>query len=153
VLGATSGIIGTMEAMETIKILAGIGSPLKGKLLICDFSDMYFTTIDVFKRDDCLACQRVAGFPERKEKLVWLCGRNTANINPRKPLRLNLSKVYESIKQQFKIQIKSRLVIVFDYKNFEISLFNNGRMLIKNVTTEKSALIVYREVAGKLRID
>jgi len=47
VLGATPGIIGTMEAMEAIKLLTGIGNPLKGKLMICDFNDMYFTTIEL----------------------------------------------------------------------------------------------------------
>jgi len=39
---------------------------------------------------------------------------------------------------------------VFDYKGFEISLFNGGRMLIKNVEDEKSALRVYSEVRKKL---
>jgi molybdopterin/thiamine biosynthesis adenylyltransferase len=152
VLGATPGIIGTMQAMETIKVLAGIGSPLKGKLLICDFSDMYFTTIDVSKRNDCPACQGKVGFPKSKENLVWLCGRNTANINPEKPLRLSLNEIHELIKQRFKVRVKSRLAIIFDYKNFEISLFNGGRMLIKNVGDEKSALTVYREVVKKLGI-
>jgi len=152
VLGVTPGIIGTMQAMETIKVLTGMGSALKGKLMICDFSDMYFTTVDVFKRQNCPACQGIIAFPEMKEKLVWLCGRNTANINPEKPLQLNLNEVYESIKRHFKVRIKSQLAIIFDYENFEVSLFNGGRMLIKNVNDEKSALKVYKEVSKKLGI-
>jgi hypothetical protein len=39
---------------------------------------------------------------------------------------------------------------VFDYKSFEISLFNGGRMLIKNVKDEKSALSVYKEIREKI---
>ncbi|MEM3550874.1 MAG: HesA/MoeB/ThiF family protein [Candidatus Bathyarchaeia archaeon] len=57
VLGPTPGIIGTMQAMETIKILTGIGSPLKGKLMIFDFNDTYITTIDIQKRENCPTCQ------------------------------------------------------------------------------------------------
>lgn len=57
VLGATPGIIGSMEALETIKLLTGIGTPLKGKLMICDFNDMHFTTIEIQKREKCPACQ------------------------------------------------------------------------------------------------
>ncbi len=152
VLGVTPGIIGTMQAMETVKVLTGMGSALKSKLMICDFSDMYFTIIDIFKRENCPACKGIIAFPETKEKLVWLCGRSTANINPPKPLRLNLNEVYDSIKQHFKVRIKSQLAIIFDYKNFEISLFNGGRMLIKNVNDEKAALEVYREVSKKLGI-
>jgi adenylyltransferase/sulfurtransferase len=150
VLGATAGIIGTMQAMETIKTLTGMGSTLKGKLMICDFSDMYFTTIDVFKRTDCPACQRKKAIPETEEKLVWLCGQNTANINPEKPLEAGFSEIYEVVRRNFNVRIKSQLAIVFDYKGFEISLFNGGRMLIKKVEDEKSALRVYREVRKKL---
>jgi ArsR family metal-binding transcriptional regulator len=39
---------------------------------------------------------------------------------------------------------------VFDYGGFEISLFNGGRMLIKNVKDEKSALSIYREIRKKI---
>jgi adenylyltransferase/sulfurtransferase len=152
VLGVTPGIIGTMQAMETIKILTGIGSVLKSKLMICDFSDMYFITVDIFKRENCPACQDKTGLPKTKEKLVWLCGRKTANINPEKPLKLNFNEVYALIRQHFKVRVKSSLAIIFDYKNFEISLFNGGRMLIKNVDDEKSALKVYNEVRRAIEI-
>jgi adenylyltransferase/sulfurtransferase len=152
VLGVTPGIIGTMQAMETIKVLTGIGSALKGKLMICDFSDMYFTTIDIFKRESCPACQGVIAVAEKREKLVWLCGQNTVNVNPEKPLKLSLNAVYESIRQHFRVRIKSQLAIIFDYRNFEVSLFNGGRMLIKNVDDEKTALKVYKEIVRKLGI-
>jgi len=152
VLGVTPGIIGTMQAMETIKVLTGMGSGLKGKLMICDFSDMYFTTIDIFKRENCPACQGFITFLKKREKLVWLCGRDTVNVNPEKPLKLNLNEVYESIRQHFKVRIKSQLAIIFNYKNLEISLFNGGRMLIKNVNSEKAALNVYKEITKKLGI-
>ncbi len=150
VLGATPGIIGTMQAMETIKVLTGMGTPLKGKLLICDFNDMYLTTIDIFKRENCPVCQTQETPIKAKEKLVWLCGRNTANINPEKPLRLDLNTLYETVKQNFAVRIKSSMAIVFTYKNHEITLFNNGRILIKNVPNEETAQKVYREITEKL---
>jgi adenylyltransferase/sulfurtransferase len=150
VLGVTPGIIGTLQAMETIKILAEIGSALKGKLLICDFSDMHFTTIDIFKRENCPTCQGTIILPEKREKLVWLCGRNTVNVNPEKPLKTNLNQLYESIKKHFKIRIKSQLAIIFNYKNLEVSIFKGGRMLIKNVKDEEAALKVYKEIMEKL---
>jgi adenylyltransferase/sulfurtransferase len=149
VLGATPGIIGTMQAMETIKVLTGMGTPLKGRLMICDFSDMYFTTIEIFKRENCPACQGLAA-SQKQEKLVWLCGRNTVNINPEKPLTLELNQIYEKIKQHFKVRIKSQLAIIFNYKNYEISLFKGGRMLIKNVENEEKALKIYKEINQKI---
>jgi adenylyltransferase/sulfurtransferase len=151
VLGATPGIIGTMQAMETIKILTGIGTPLKGKLMVCDFNDMTFTTIDIAKRAGCPACQGTLT-PKLSEKLVWLCGQKTANINPEKPLKLNLAEVYDRLRQCFSVRVKSQLAIIFDYKNLEVSLFNGGRMLIKNVTNENAALKAYREILKKLNV-
>jgi len=151
VLGVTPGIIGTIQAMETVKVLTGIGSTLKGKLMICDFSDMYFTTIDISKRLNCPACQRTIGLTRRKEKLVWLCGEKTANINPERPWATSFSEVYESIKHLFKVRMKSQLAIVFYYKGFEVSLFEGGRMLIKNVENEKVALKVYRNIVEELQ--
>jgi molybdopterin/thiamine biosynthesis adenylyltransferase len=150
VIGATAGIIGTMQAIETVKVLAGMGSALKGKLMICDFSDMYFTTIDIFKRDGCPVCQAKEALEKKEEKLAWLCGRNTVNVNPETPLSRDFNQIYEAVKRNFNVRIKSQLAIVFNYKNLEISLFNGGRMLIKNAENEESALRVYRDIRKKL---
>ena len=146
VIGATPGIIGSMQAFEAIKVLTGVGEPLKSKLMVCDFTDMSFNTVDITKRTNCPVCK---GTPQSvsKEKLVWLCGRNTANINPETSQKLNLNQTSEQIKQLgYHIRVKSHLAIVFDYKNFEISLFSGGRMLIKNVEDEKTALNAYRQI-------
>lgn len=56
IIGATAGIIGTLEAMETIKLIAGIGSNLAGKMLVCDFTDMSFTTVPLPKNPNCPIC-------------------------------------------------------------------------------------------------
>jgi len=150
VIGATPGIIGSMQALEAIKVLTGAGTPLKSKLMICDFTDMSFATIDIAKRPNCPACKGTAP-TETTEKLVWLCGRNTVNINPEKPIKLDLKKVSELVEQHnLSIRVRSHLALVFDYKGLEVSLFSSGRMLIKNVTDEKTALKAYKEIGHKL---
>ena len=45
VLGALTGVIGTLQAMETIKLIAGIGEPLVGRLLLYDALGARFDTI------------------------------------------------------------------------------------------------------------
>ena len=140
-------------AMEAIKVLTGIGATLKGKLLVCDFSDMYFTTIDISKNIKCKVCQSPKEIDKSlSEKLVWLCGRNTANINPRNPLNLELNKLIKEVKRQFALRLKSHLALIFCYKDFEVTLFKTGRMLIKNVDSEKTALEVYRSIFEKLNL-
>jgi molybdopterin/thiamine biosynthesis adenylyltransferase len=153
VLGATPGIIGTMQAMEVVKLLTRMGKSLKGKLMICDFSDMYFATIDIFKRKGCPSCQAKAHVPYEKERLVWLCGRNTVNINPEKPWGINLQKAYRLISSHFKIRARSHLAIIFTSKGSELTLFRGGRMLIRDVKDEASALKLYDDVKKKLKQD
>lgn len=150
VVGATPGIIGALQAMETVKLLGGVGSPLKGKLLVCDFSDMDFTTIDISRNSRCPVCHGDLSLVGGGERLVWLCGQDTANINPEKPLPLNLEEVYEAVNREFKVRLKSRLALVFTYERYEVSLFNGGRMLIKGVSDEEKALDVYWEILKKL---
>jgi molybdopterin-synthase adenylyltransferase len=152
VLGATTGIIGSLQALETIKLLAGVGSTLKGKLLVCDFSDMDFTTIDISKNIHCQVCQGEILEITGGERLVWLCGKNTANINPEKPLNLNLNEAYLKVSELFETRLRSRLALMFMYKNYEVSLFNGGRMLIKGVKDEKTALTIYNEILNKINI-
>lgn len=60
VLGATPGVIGTLEAMEALKYLAGIGKNLKGKLLVWSGSDMTFKTFKGYRDPQCPACGRNA---------------------------------------------------------------------------------------------
>ena len=152
VLGATTGIIGALQAMETLKLLSGVGSTLKNKLMVCDFSDMDFTTIDISKNTRCPVCHGDVASIAGGERLVWLCGKDTANINPEKPLKLNLDEVYPQVSKQFNVRLKSRLALMFDYKSYEVSLFNGGRMLIKGVTDEKTALAAYREILKKINV-
>ena len=56
VLGAVSGMIGCMGAVEAIKVLVGIGKPLAGRMLICDLREMNFRTVEIARRSDCAVC-------------------------------------------------------------------------------------------------
>jgi molybdopterin/thiamine biosynthesis adenylyltransferase len=150
VLGATTGIIGSMQAIEAIKLLGGMGSSLKGKLMVCDFKDMYFTAIEIFKRPDCPVCGTVkpaAKHVKETDRLVTLCGSNTINVNPSKTVTVSLNKLYAKLKEHFRIILKSSLAIVFQYDgDIEVSLFSGGRMLVKNVKDEKAALDVQNDI-------
>jgi molybdopterin/thiamine biosynthesis adenylyltransferase len=44
-LGALTGVLGTLMAMEVIKLIAGVGEPLVGRLLMYDALGARFETI------------------------------------------------------------------------------------------------------------
>ncbi|TGW07623.1 thiamine biosynthesis protein ThiF, partial [Mesorhizobium sp. M2D.F.Ca.ET.145.01.1.1] len=50
VLGALTGVVGTLQAMEAIKLITGIGEPLIGRLLLYDALAARFETIRYKRR-------------------------------------------------------------------------------------------------------
>jgi adenylyltransferase/sulfurtransferase len=56
VLGVLPGIIGIIQATETIKLLTGIGEPLIGRFLIYDALRMRFRELKLRKDPDCPVC-------------------------------------------------------------------------------------------------
>ena len=56
VFGAVAGSVACLGAMEAIKLISGIGTPLAGKLLTYDLRNMSFKTINIFKNGTCPIC-------------------------------------------------------------------------------------------------
>ncbi len=58
VLGVLPGIIGSIQAMETIKLIVGAGEPLIGRLLLFDALKLQFRELKLEKDPDCPVCGR-----------------------------------------------------------------------------------------------
>ena len=56
VLGVLPGIIGSLQAMEAIKLLLGLGDSLAGRLLTYDALETSFRAFNVRRDPDCPAC-------------------------------------------------------------------------------------------------
>ncbi len=85
--------------------------------------------------------------------VVWLCGGKTADISPAQPLKFNMNDACDKIKKQhFKIRVKSQMVLMFDYMKLDVSLFDGGRMLIKNVTDKETPVKAYKDILKTINI-
>ena len=56
VFSPTVGIIGTMQAAEALRVIAGIGTPLVGRLMMLDSMRMEWTTMRIARQTDCAVC-------------------------------------------------------------------------------------------------
>ena len=56
ILGVTPGILGTLEALEAIKIITGYGEPAVGKLIIVNGKKGEFEVINVRRNPECPVC-------------------------------------------------------------------------------------------------
>jgi len=61
VLGVLPGIVGSLQAVEAIKLLLGIGETLQGRLLAYDALEESFRTFKVRRDPQCPACGEDAG--------------------------------------------------------------------------------------------
>ena len=56
VLGMLPGMVGTIQATETVKLILGIGESLSGRLLLIDALDMDFRPVKLRRNPDCPLC-------------------------------------------------------------------------------------------------
>jgi molybdopterin/thiamine biosynthesis adenylyltransferase len=56
VFGAVSGVVACLGALEAIKLLAGFGETLAGKLLVMDYRNNTFDTVQINKDPGCPVC-------------------------------------------------------------------------------------------------
>ena len=75
VLGVLPGLVGTIQATETLKLILGIGKPLIGRLLLVDALEAQFRTMKLRRDPQCPAC----GTREIKQLIDYeqFCGSHT----------------------------------------------------------------------------
>ena len=56
VLGALPGIVGSMQALETIKLITGAGDPLIGRLMLFDGLSMRWRELKLRRNPECPVC-------------------------------------------------------------------------------------------------
>jgi sulfur-carrier protein adenylyltransferase/sulfurtransferase len=79
VLGVVPGLVGTIQATETIKLILGLGETLVGKLLTIDAMTMSFRTLSIQRDPECPAC----GTHEITELIDYdeFCAGGTAHVS------------------------------------------------------------------------
>ncbi len=56
VLGMLPGLVGSIQAAETVKLILGAGESLSGRLLLIDALDMDFRTVKIRRNEACPLC-------------------------------------------------------------------------------------------------
>jgi molybdopterin/thiamine biosynthesis adenylyltransferase len=81
VLRALAGVIGLIQATESLKLILGIGEPLIGKLVLFDALEMDLTKMNVRRDIDCPICRES---PTIRELIDYdqFCGSVTTVIPP-----------------------------------------------------------------------
>lgn len=71
VLGAVSGTLACLSALEAIKLITGLGEPLLGQLLTMDLARAEFAKRRAYHDPDCPVCRGVS--PKHKQRSLAAC--------------------------------------------------------------------------------
>jgi adenylyltransferase/sulfurtransferase len=76
VLGAVAGMLGTIQAAETLRYILGIGKLLTNRILFFDAFNMEYTTVEIKKNPNCPICGKDPTITELKEYEQPVCDVN-----------------------------------------------------------------------------
>lgn len=80
VLGAITGLVGSIQATETLKLILDIGDTLSGRLLLVDALTMDFRTVKIRQNPNCPLCGAEPTVTELIDYEVF-CGLPSASAN------------------------------------------------------------------------
>ena len=81
-LGAVPGVIGSIQAIEAVKYLVGIGRLLTDRLLVFDALEMEFRTVSIRRNPSCPLCGSISS---KSRIFPHCCGRATFGGRTRLP--------------------------------------------------------------------
>lgn len=82
VLGAVPGVIGSLQAVEALKCLLGVGEPLTGRLLQIDFLSGTSHVVHFDRRENCAACGSAAASTAASDHLENLDAGAAQDVDP-----------------------------------------------------------------------
>ncbi len=131
VLGVLPGIIGAMQAAETIKLILGSGDPLVGRLLLFDAWRMQTRVLNLHKNPNCPVC----GANPTVTRLIdyeEFCG-----IMPHQP---SLGKEWEMEVEELRTRLDDGTVTLVDVREpheYEICSIKGARLMPLNSLPER----------------
>lgn len=150
VINSITGIIGSYEANEALKILTGADDEVSKKYLAIDIWDNSIDQISVSKDPDCPVCGK--GEYELLNKpassySTSLCGHDSWQIVPDGQFKLNLEDIGARLDKLGEVNV-SKFVLSFGDGKVRFKLFPDGRAIIDNVPDVTAAKNIYSEYIG-----
>jgi adenylyltransferase/sulfurtransferase len=153
VLNTITVIMGSIETTEAIKILLGFydnNESTDSNLIVYDTWNHSFDSIVVKKNEKCECCGS-ENFEhldsDEQEIITSLCGRNAIQITPADPKELSLKTIGEKLEKLGTVKCTD-FIMLFKNDETEISLFRDGRAIIKGTNDEVVARTIYARYIG-----
>lgn len=151
VLNTIVEIIASFQSTEAVKLLAGKKHLLRKSLLFLDVWENYFSQTEISKDKNCPTCaKRKFQFLEgKKDQNLWtLCGRNAVQIIPPSKIKISLKNLANELKKISRTELVGNSIIHFNVDKYFISIFSDGRAIIKGAESKEEAKSIYSRYIG-----
>jgi adenylyltransferase/sulfurtransferase len=148
VLGSIVLIIASIQSSEAIKYLIGSIDEMNRDLISIDIWQNSYQTIDISKgkiQKNCPVCnQHRFDFLEGKmgSAFTTLCSRNSVQILPFESTQVDLAKLAINL-SALGIVKANEYLLRFEINDYELSIFPNGRTIVKGTTDTGIARSLY----------
>ena len=150
VLNASAVIVASLQSTEALKILSGNRQDLLGKLLDIDVWENRYSLFDIQMDQECVCCVRNQfDFLEGQDgmQLTALCGRNAVQIVQRDSATIDLAEKGRLLSQLGEVKV-TKFLLKFFIDDFELTLFPDGRAIVKGTDEEAVAKNIYSKYIG-----
>jgi molybdopterin-synthase adenylyltransferase len=155
ILGPTVNVIASMQAMTAIKILAGRREDVALSLTMIDVwegSMRQMSVADLRENSNCEACKqgkRIWLSGEQGSQTTLLCGRNAVQVRPIERANVSLSEMAEKLSELGELSVNAFLLrLKLTDPDYELTLFSDGRAIIKGTSDVGVAKALYSRYVG-----
>jgi len=153
VLGAAANVVGSLEVAQALRLLTHREEPVQPRLIYLDVWEGIWEEMEMHKQEtDCPACDLGRyEFLEAQEghRAITLCGRDAVQIRPRvgagRPF--SFAQLAERLQSVGEVQYNDFL-LRFRTDHHELTIFPDGRTIVKGVGDEAEAKSMYARYVG-----
>ncbi len=148
VLNTIPNIIASIESTEAMKIL--LNKDIERKLIIYDVWEHTFDTVEVKKHEKCECCikQDFKFLNMEKDEIITVLCDNGVQIIPAGDMDLELDKIAGNLEKTINNVMASEFLLKFEAEEKKITLFKDGRAIIKGTGDTGAAKSFYTRCLG-----
>jgi molybdopterin/thiamine biosynthesis adenylyltransferase len=155
IIGPAVQIVASFEAVDALKILSGQRDKVARTLTYIDVWEGTFRHLNIGElreRGDCPACKKgerswLSG--QQGSQTTVLCGRNAVQVSPPKRGTIVFEELAGRLKNSGDVHINAYLLRLAPFNTaYELTLFRDGRAIIKGTSDLAVARAVYSRYIG-----
>ena len=147
IINTLPSLISALQATEAVKYLTG--ESVTSDLFIVDIWERDFRQVTVSQREDCSCCvdHDYTFLDNVTERVTILCGRDAVQVSPVHRESISLEDLAHKLEPAGKV-ILTPHILFFTVDQFTLSIFCDGRAIIKGTNDEKKAKSLYAHYVG-----